>query len=282
MKNKNLLPLLAVAGGLYWANQTGNKASTTQEKALAFTGDTFADQEALKDALIKVIKANNIELRTLLRGSDGQKGEKGDKGDTGLAGDMIQNYGGSLVKNGALELGTLEGWTGATLGDGLNLLNGSVKTVGSAYCQSSFIPVLDRLYSVEYYVKNEGEGITNGGGVAFDGRLPDGTLADVSKRIYPIGGWATSNFQNFTKRKLYFGGYGIESYNTKAGVAKISPIVYKNQGVSISVNALIVKVVDLGEVVPHNLPFLPLNQTVVNNVTGKVGIFNGTTVDYYM
>lgn len=282
MKNKNLVPLLALAaGGLYLANQTGNKASTTQEKALAFTGDTLADEEALKDALVKVIKANNIELRTLLRGNDGAKGDKGDTGETGLAGSQIQNYGGSLVKNGALELGTLEGWTGATLGDANNLLAGSVKTTTTAISQNSFIPVLDRLYSVEYYVKNEGV-VTAGGGVAFEARNLAGNIIDISKRVYPVGGWVNSNSENFVKKKLFFGGYGTANHNIKDSTSTISPLVFKNEGVSISVNALIIKMVDLGEPVPHNLPFLPVNQTVLNATTGKVGIYNGTTVDYYM
>ncbi|MER0442810.1 hypothetical protein, partial [Emticicia sp. W12TSBA100-4] len=88
MKNKNLLPLLAVAaGGLYLANQNKSKESENKTNSLAFTDEsTFADEEALKEKFIELVKSNNTQLRALLRGWDGTKGDKGDQGLQGIQG----------------------------------------------------------------------------------------------------------------------------------------------------------------------------------------------------
>lgn len=263
MKNKNLLPFLAVAaGGLYLANQTGSKANATDTKTLAFTGDTFADEEALKDALVKVIKANNIELRTLLRGNDGTKGDNGEKGDTGLNGIQVQNYGGSLLQNGALELGNLDFWALQSVKVSNDYLG-----MDSLICQNVNINdtvvylCSDRLYCLSGYFKKN---LTDGEVLAFISNretlvtqsLP--TLFSVSESNYTYKkGYLSSNISNAYHRRVRIGVKNCYS------------------------NSLIFRIVDLGEAVPHNLPFLPLNQTVLNNTNGKVGIYNGTTVDYY-
>ena len=215
----------------------------------------------------------------------GLKGDKGDAGSAGISGDMIQNYGGSLVKNGALELGTLEGWTGAIMGDGFNQLASSVKTSDSAECSSKFQVVLDQVYKIEYYVKNEGAGLTvESGGVGLDSFDSNGNKLNGSQRIFPHGlsNWSISNSTTFVKKVLYFGGLGTSGMNFSSNPKFVSPFVFKIKGPFISVNGLIINKLSLGEAVPYTLPYLPTGQTVFDPATNKVGRFNGTDVNWFM
>lgn len=205
----------------------------------------------------------------------------GPAGPAGLAGDTIQNYGDSLIRNGALELGNLQGWTGATLGDSANGLYGSIKTTSLVKSTYGFIPQYDCLYSVEFYVKNEGT-VTAGGGIIMDEYKADQSYTDVSLRIYSAGvtTWVASNSTTFVKKKYFFGGLGTLTFNIKEGTTKLVPIVFKNEGTSISVNGLIIKQVSLGEPVPYTLPYLPTGQMVYDPSNYRIGIYNGSAVKW--
>lgn len=276
MKNKNLLPLLAVAGGLYLANQTGKKTNETDTKTLAFTGDTFADEEALKDALVKVIKANNIELRTLLRGNDGAKGDKGDTGERGLAGNPT--FSGSIIGDSALTSLTLADYTGdGALGEdyeGLPTITLSqAKWLYSKYFQIN----IRRIYVAEFTGKTAGSCICV---LSRHDKNKANILNSGDSLLYVANNTFTNN--SFAQKKVYFSaqvGTAVNQHNINTVFSRLC--FYATTGQS-EFSKIVLREIPLGEAVPHNLIYLPEGQTVVDNTTGKVGRYNGSTIDWFM
>jgi hypothetical protein len=217
------------------------------------------------------------------------------KGDSG---DQIQNFGGSLVKNGALELGTLDNWTGSTNtivedSDGIAIRVGT--DVGINLIQVRFIK--NRLYCIsadvksdqsvllslqlfqkngEVFLKNFGSGSSTAG-------LPTGVLA------------------NYETKKFFYGGPS-ETGSTSFGSAYSFRLFLERQnGVTETfLKNVILQVVALSEPVPSNLEWYPDGQALFDPanplrkgtyINSTVGIFwhtqqeiplqpNGTSISF--
>lgn len=268
-KTGKILGFGAFGLALLTASKNAQKSKAVKDIApLAFdTGNSSLDD------LISQIKTNGA-IRTLL------KGEKGDKGDLGLLETSISlnsNYSGSLFGNLAFERNTSENW-GDIQFDSTDYKGLKVAKLDSSVNQTadnnSFAFVNpNRLYKISFNVKGTGSSFVKI------------NCFDINKQPVENAGYtyfytSKTNNTSFENRVLYFGGvsttFGLFSVLTKymkVQVVALGGVTYFNE--------LIIEPVGLGEAVPHNLPFLPLNQTVLNNVTGKVGIYNGSTVDYY-
>lgn len=239
---------------------------------------SFSNNSTIQE-LIDLIKTNG-SIRTLLKGDKGDT-VKGDKGDTGLAGSQIQNYGGSIIKNGALELGTVDGWSSGTI-DGFFGMPILKITTPYVLNTSSFLVNPQRIYKATFYSKCA---IGNFGlfAVCYDFNETAANKSNGSNVANDYNNYIV-NQSNFVEKTMYLGGEGNLLMNFSIGTRKIkiSTELFNNSGNPAFLSSLIFEQISLGEAVPHNLPYLPLNQTVLNNTTGKVGIFNGSTVDYFM
>lgn len=268
MSNKGKL-LGFGALGLALLASSKKATANTAVKDTANASLSFSNTGTDVDSVLNIIK-NNGAIRTLL------KGEKGDsiKGDAGANGrDGANNYLNSLVNNGAIEKGTLEGWQNGVLSSDFYQGMRYITSIDHLSFTTSDFFYLDprKLYKCTANVKATG---TN---IIFVCYTPTG-----SSLVYPV--FSVKNVDDtFGEWVFYFGGIGAVSSNVPAESFK-SQLFFSGNNVTLkntSINRLIVKEVESGEIVPHNLPFLPLNQTVINSVTGKVGIYNGSTVDYY-
>lgn len=194
----------------------------------------------------------------------------GPAGPAGLSGDTIQNYGGSLVKNGALELGTLEGWTGGVL---IQELDCNVIESNIQYNQSHKSPKIDKnyLYSIEF------EGQVSSGSVSMTVIPYKGSLG--IKAIYNTDNYISSN--SYQRKKFFFGGVGNYIFNFSNDTETLA-IRIENLGPgTYKFKKIVLKQVLLGEPVPFNLPYLPIGQMVFDPTDGAVGRYDGTTIHWF-
>lgn len=282
MKNTGLFALGLGALALTMANSNNEANATVNGSNLAFTGGDVANVDsALVNAVIEAIK-NSPSLRQQLKGekgSAGAAGATGAVGPAGAAGSSIQNFAGSLITNGALELGTLSNWpAGTSIGE----LYEGMPTLVCTYDQSKHMNNSSecdidnrRLYKLTCSAK--GTAIYR-----FFLRRLDKDHADIIQNaiqyIYALGAPSFSN-TSFEQKVVYFGGTDT-SLTTSIGIntvrAKVS-ILANSAGV-VTISKLKLQMVPLGEPVPYNLAYLPENQVVYEPTTGKLGRFNGTAV----
>lgn len=217
-------------------------------------------------SIIEKIK-QDPELMQMLRGS---KGDTGELGLTGAAGDQIQNFGGSILKNGAFEDLTLNNWTGTAT---INVNNSGrlpIVTTQSLYHLDEILSIRkDRLlkYEIEYQNIQDSP-------ITF--YLKDKLGNPVNALDYPtlyVTLWATSNVMTKKIGYLNTSNFGLSFYKMQVQVG--------GWGKDISFTNLILKEVSLGEAVPHSFPFLPTDQEVYDPTTGDRGRFNGTAIDWY-
>lgn len=201
-------------------------------------------------------------------------GGRGAAGTHGASGDSAQNYGASLIKNGALEDNNLGRWTGTGLAIGAD--NEGMPTLeGTAGNNTSYIWLrTDKLYKAEYLIKGTGNH-----SMLVNLYKRDNSAAP--KTDNSAGAYFKFNSAmpaNFTKVIGYIGGVGTNNINLSANTVKAKVSFIGHNGALISLSKLVVTEVSLGEPVPYNLPYLPTFQTVYDPTTGKLGMFNGTAV----
>lgn len=275
-KTNPILGLGIIAGGaILAANMSKDPAETTPKttNALGFN----ADEETLEEAIKRVIKGDK-DLIKLLKGDTGLTGAPGlpgAPGSHGVNGDSVQNYGGSLIKNGALELSTLQSWSGTNIAIATDKFEGMPVLQGSNCNNSSFIYLrTDRLYEADFYVKGSGNlsiFVTNYDLANVGAPKTDSNLGAYFK-------YSMAMPANFTKTVGYIGGVGTNLANVSGTTVKAKVSFLGHGGVLVSIAKLVVREVDLGKPVPYNLPWLPSGQTVYDPTTSKLGLYNGTTV----
>lgn len=280
MANK-ILKLAALAGlGYAGFSALSSSEKTETTKALGF--NSVPQNETDFVALIKsTIKADK-ELQRLLTGptgSVGATGATGATGETGLSGNQMQNYGGSLLVNGALEFGNTTNFSSGVIEGFLNDFPVLKLSNNNTTHDQKILVEKDCLYKISFYAETQGG--TGSSGVfinCFDRN--DVFLPKPMVNLFPTN----NTFSGiFSKKTCFFGGVNDSISSCFPVNTVFAQVLFgkSSEHSNLYVNSFILTKVPIGEPVPHNLPFLPLNQTVLNNTTGKVGIFNGSTVDYY-
>jgi hypothetical protein len=269
-----------VLGGIGYALQELSKQKTpTAQKANTLTSGAKPTIDS--DAVLKAIQ-QNPDLLGLVRGPQGPigpTGATGAAGAAGVAGDQYRAFAGSLVKNGAAELGTAENWADAVLGavhEGLFSLDFVVTAAKSCLNSNAFHIDNRRLIKITCNAK------TTAGNYGFYlKRLDkDGVAINQNSQanIFPIN---TINYTNtaWETKVAYFGGISTSTH-TAIGIntAKAQVSLFLSAASTLSISHLCVQHVSLGEPVPYNLPYLPQWQTVYDPTTGDLGIYNGTAV----
>lgn len=284
MAKKNLkgLALLgAIAGGAYLLNRSDNSEETkTALTALGFTGNEDPNDIA---AVLKQLIITDKDIQKRLKGKDGdsikgETGEKGDKGDKGDSGDLIQNYGGSLVKNGAGEFSNL-GWTnGVTFSNESGITTITNNTNQYIANTNKFNIERNRLYRIRMFAKGSGSMYC----FSYNFKI-DNTIATprINNWLGSYSFFDRALTTNFVELVGYMGGVGSNSMNF-CNDAFSADFRFISSSSNVTIHSLIVEKVGLGDPVPHNLAFLPTGQLVFNSVDGKVGRYNGSTVDWFM
>ena len=203
------------------------------------------------------------------------------KGETGTSGSEIKAFGNSLVKNSAIELNNLEGWTGngIALGDAYEgLLTMTLTSVGSLVIATNtnrFYINNRRLYKLTCFAKSEGASYH------LTLRRYDRNDAQITHAgdltLYPLNN-ATLNNTTFQRIVRYFGGIGTTSANIGLDTVKGTVSVSTSIAGVVTVSKLRIEEVSLGEAVPYNLAYLPEGQTVYDPTTSKLGYYNGTAI----
>jgi hypothetical protein len=214
-------------------------------------------------------------------GPKGATGPSGPKGEDGLNAPAWSN---SIIKNLALEDFNLSGWgTGGLLlaetHEALpivRLTRGATETYLAMNRQSYF----DRriLYKISGNIKSDSSNVA----IAAFGL--NAALQPVAKTngIYSAFTADIPASSSFTYREMYIGGVGTHQRNLSPDALFIRLSVrIATSGTYVDVNSLKLTPVSLGEPVPANLPWLPTGQMVYDTVTGEVGRYNGTTVNYF-
>lgn len=277
MKGKGLLPLAAIGVLAYMAanNKTADELTQADVATLGFTGSG----NSTVDEVIQAIK-NSSSLRTILKGDKGDTGTAGATGAIGPTGESIQNFGYSLLRNGALEAGTLQHWVGdaITIGEVYEGLVSLLFTSAIAWhTQNDTVVDIDnrRLYKATCFAK------TTSGYRIFLRRMDKGATDIIqggSPWVYGIGSPSFTN-TSFEKKVVYFGGIDntiTASFGLTAAKTKLS--VYANSAGTVTINKLSFELVPLAEPVPYNLAYLPDGQMVYDTTTGKIGRYNGSTI----
>lgn len=202
-------------------------------------------------------------------------GERGAAGSHGASGDTVQNYGLSLLKNGALEEGAPNRWTGSGLAIATDEFEGMKVLEATTGNNTSYIWLRsDRLYKVEYFVKGTGNH-----SVFVNLYKRDNTAApktDASTGAYFK--FSAAMPSGLTKTIGYIGGVGTNAMNISSTAVKAKLSFLGHGSVVVSIAKLVLTEVGLGESVPYNLPFLPAGQHVHDPTTFAQGIYNGTAV----
>lgn len=276
MKKSKFGKLALIAGGIYAVKALADKK--TEETALnnIFAGlpqnatPESAEIPFSPEEFKKWLDANPA-LKAALKGA---AGEAGSNGSNGINGDQIQNFGGSLVQNGALELGNATGWVGTfAIGDIKENLQSLIFTGGSGL-SPFFLLNSECLYKISFYYKNTALNYYNVGVLAYD---ENGTyLATAS---YNTGQPLTVQ-SNFTKQERFIGGSGVTGSLINPAAKKFRVSIGDNVS-NVTINRFILEKVSLGEPVPSNLTYLPTGQEVYDTTTGDRGRYNGTAVDWY-
>lgn len=287
MKKNPLLGIgLLVAGGLVANEMLKPPADATKTtNTLGFTGNESDTEFAEK--MLTATKGNK-ELQRLLKGEQGLTGATGAAGATGAtgtpgaAGDILHNYGGSLLKNGALELGDTQSWLNAgnielplVKVENSNVLRINA-TAGSKYCPNS-----TKVFTKKAVLKLTFKYKSVGAASFFRTYFQDLDLAPVT----PAVGSATyvdstlSATTTYTSKTVYISGLSAGSYFNDAKTIKLA--IFANTGADFYMYDLVAEFVSLGEPVPYNLPHLPTGQMVVDTTTGECGWYNGTAISWY-
>lgn len=196
---------------------------------------------------------------------------------------FAQNFGQSLVVNGAGEIGALSGWINAkteTYEDGKRVIEALTMDLAT-YVASKFLVNKNRLYSIEmrailpvnanFFFQTfdiNGIGANNG--------LTTGAYSWCYPNFSPtLDG---SQYKNYTG---YFGAVGNSQTSFGANVSMARMVFISTVAVPIKISAMVVKEVPLGTPVPYNLPCLPKGQMVVDPTTSEIGYFNGTSIVWF-
>lgn len=303
-ENPNLLAMVrgekGDAGNGYKATSTSSTAIATGSKTfdvgtpnLAYTAGArvrvtvATDATKFMEGVVSAYTGNTLTVLvdtvegtgTFATWNVNVTGERGAAGSHGASGDSVQNYGLSLIKNGALEeVGATPTprWTGTGLAVAADLFEGMKVLEASAANNTSYIWIrTDRLYKAEYFVK----GASGNHSCLLNLYKADNTAApktDASSGAYFKFNSALPT--NFTKTVGYIGGVGTNNMNVSAGTVKAKLSFLGHGGAVMSVAKLVVTEVSLGEPVPYNLAYLPTWQTVYDPTTGDIGVYNGTAV----
>lgn len=265
------LALLAAAAVAVGSAKSPERSANVSTAVLPEANSTSINE------LYRLIQ-DNPELQNLLRG---QKGDKGDTGATGASGshgqngESVQNYGGSLIRGGALETGTLDGWSGTAVALASETFQGMPVIQGTTGNNSSYVYVqTDKLYKAEYYVKGSGNH-------SLFATIFDRSNVTAPKTNSSFGSYfkfSVAMNPTFTKTVGYIGGVGVNNMHLSDNTVKMKVSFLGHGSVLVSIAKLIVKEVPLGEPVPYNLPYLPTNQVVYDPTTGELGMYNGTAV----
>ncbi|GAB3519523.1 hypothetical protein [Emticicia fontis] len=267
-----------VLGGIGYALAELNKQKTpTLQKSLAATQQSTLDTAAV----VKAIQ-QNPDLLALVRGPQGPAGATGATGAAGaagIAGDQYRTFAGSLVKNGAAELGTAEGWADGVIGavhEGMLSLDFIVTASKNCLNSNQFHIDNRRLIKITCSAK-----VSAGNYGFYLKRLDkDGVAINQNSQanIFPLN---TINYSNtgWETKTAYFGGIAT-NIQTAIGIntAKAQVSLYLSAAGTLSISHLCVQHVSLGEPVPFNLAYLPQWQSVYDPTTGDTGIYNGTAV----
>ncbi len=159
-----------------------------------------------------------------------------------LTGSTEQNYGGSLIKNGALELDTKQYWTGGDLIQ--NKFNG-LKSIhaNTNWATSSHFYVDNRcLYVADYYIDTSNLINTSLGFYIYD---INGLPVNNTNGYNTVSPTFFGSVQNgsFTRCLAYFGGFGNTSFSLPLVAKKMNVFLVNNS----KLNSLIVREVSLGE-----------------------------------
>ncbi|WP_337045447.1 hypothetical protein [Emticicia sp. 17c] len=283
MKKNPILGIGLLAGGGLLLSQMikppADDTDTSTSNALGFVG---SEELSLEETIKKVIKGDR-DLQRLLKGDIGTPGAKGDTGATGpagAAGATLQNFGSSLLVNGAGELGTNSNWggTGTILGDEYEGRDSVILTYDtSKHIYNTTVFDIDprRIYKVTGFAKTTANAFT-----FYMMRLNknnENLIQGGSNFVYPM---FSPNFNNvtFEEKTVYFGGIGSTNTSFGLSAAKSKLSVYTTGAAVVTVNKLRLNLVPLSEPVPYNLPYLPKNQVVYDPTTYALGMYNGTAV----
>lgn len=276
MNNAGKLALLGALGLAVAGTSTKNRSANVPALAAPTNTAPTIDANTLYDLFI-----SNPDLQKLLKGQKGDKGDTGAQGNQGDTGNYNLNFGGSLIVNSAGELGNVSNWgAGVALAEvfeGMQSLAFTHAAAGNIL--NTTVANIDnrRLYKLTCFAKT-----TASNAQFFLQRLDQSgniIIQASSNFISPTG--AVFNNAEFAQKTLYFGGISnnATSFGLAAAKTKLSCYAY-SAGVT-TVNKLKLTLVDLGEPVPYNLPYLPTGQMVVDNTTGEVGFYNGTSVVWF-
>lgn len=303
--------LLALVRGEKGDIGNGYKATSTSSTAIATGSKSFdvgtpnlaysvgarvritatSDVAKFMEGVVTAYSGNTLTVLVDIVGGTGTlaswnlnvAGEKGATGTAGSNASEIVRYGGSLVKNSALELLTLEGWFNGVLGavnEGLPTLE--ITSTGSFIAATNTnVVYLDnrRLYKATLFAKTTGNNST----IYLQRLDKDGTaiLHSSDGGIYPLNG-LYFNDTTFQKKTFYFGGIG-STLNTHIGLNTVKTKIAVGTGVTgtTTISKLIFEEVSLAEPVPYNLSYLPAGQMVIDPTTSEVGYYNGTAVVWF-
>lgn len=208
-------------------------------------------------------------------GPVGPIGPVGPRGNDGINSPLFSR---SLIENGLLERGNNSIWTGVTI-DGYSDGFPVGKVVNfNAYPSTRFYIRRNRLFRIS--VKVRGTGTVRFGLYARDINNLTAAKSNGQTVSYLTNTTLTENFANLV---IYLGGVGTANYNfaenaisASLSITKVSPgdspVLYFSQ--------LLLEEVALTEPVPSNLPWLPTGQMVLDSVTGDLGRYNGSAVDW--
>lgn len=267
----NLLALVKGAkgdkgdNGLNWKGAYNNATAYALNDAVTSSGSSYRCKLAHTNQPV-----TNLTYWELIA-------QKGETGATGAP--AAQNFGQSLITNGAAELGDISFWgNGTTLGDVFEGTDSLVLTYDATrHIYNSTIVNIEnrRLYKIHCFAK---------GTVSFGFYLArlNKSLANIIQEntnfVYALGSAMFSN-ANFEEKTIYFGGVA-DTIRTSFGLnaAKTKLSVYATGAGVVTVNKLTLQQVPLCEPVPYNLAYLPNGQMVYDPTTGELGRFNGTSV----
>lgn len=200
-------------------------------------------------------------------------GERGAAGQVGPAGAIIQNYGGSLLKEGAFEYNSKGGWNAGVLEGMLNGLPVYKTNTANEVNTNVFAVNPKRLHRIIF------NGKVDNGNLSIAFLNYDVSMSGSLKTTNNTAGYLSST--TFSEKSFFVGGIGSLNFNFHADCSRVKAYIYNTSTGYAYLNALTIKEVGLGEPVPYNLSYLPTGQMVYDPTTGEAGIFNGTTVIWF-